>query len=89
MKIRISLWATIHGALLYLIVQRPPNSNSPVTPEIKKANPLPVFYKMKRMKVTAYCPCKKCCGRFANGITSIGKNAWTTFGVAAEPNILP
>lgn len=34
--------------------------------------------------VTAYCPCPKCCGSQAHGITSIGKNAWTP-GLAADP----
>lgn len=26
----------------------------------------------KTMRVTAYCPCKKCCGRWADGITASG-----------------
>jgi len=26
----------------------------------------------KEFKVTAYCPCKKCCGKFADGITASG-----------------
>lgn len=34
--------------------------------------------------VTAYCPCSRCCGRQAAGITSIGKDAWST-GLAADP----
>jgi len=41
------------------------------------------------MRVTAYCPCEKCCGRWANGITASGhriqKNARF---VAAPKNIL-
>ncbi len=45
--------------------------------------------KIKRMKVTAYCPCKKCCGKYADGKTSIGKDAWKTLGVAADPILLP
>jgi len=45
--------------------------------------------KIVRMLVTGYCPCKKCCGKFADGFTSTGKNAWRTNGVAADPKILP
>ena len=37
--------------------------------------------------VTAYCPCAKCCGNFASGATSIGKNAWLP-GLAADPAYL-
>ena len=29
-------------------------------------------YITKRFRVTAYCPCEKCCGRFADGITASG-----------------
>jgi 3D (Asp-Asp-Asp) domain-containing protein len=25
-----------------------------------------------RMRVTAYCPCRKCCGRFSDGVTASG-----------------
>lgn len=41
------------------------------------------------MKVTAYCPCAKCCGKYADGQTAIGRNAKTTLGVAADPKLLP
>ena len=42
------------------------------------------WYREEVALVTAYCPCSKCCGSFANGITSIGKNAWSE-GLAADP----
>lgn len=42
-----------------------------------------------RMLVTAYCPCKKCCGKYADGRTSTNKDAWGTDGIAADPKILP
>lgn len=36
-------------------------------------------------KITAYCPCAKCCGRGSPGITRSGKSAWC-YGIAvAEP----
>lgn len=39
--------------------------------------------------VTAYCPCRKCCGRDANGVTSTGRNAFRYQGVAADPKAIP
>lgn len=41
------------------------------------------------MKVSAYCPCEKCCNGFSDGKTSIGRDAWKTYGVAADPKLLP
>jgi len=38
--------------------------------------------------VTAYCPCARCCGSFANGRTSTGASAWRP-GLAAAPLALP
>jgi 3D (Asp-Asp-Asp) domain-containing protein len=44
-----------------------------------------------RMEVTAYCPCVKCCGPKAQGITASGKLITTNGGkfVAADTSILP
>lgn len=39
--------------------------------------------------VTAYCPCEKCCGVFANGYTATGAKATQGVTVAADPNVLP
>ena len=39
--------------------------------------------KTKIMKVTAYCPCSKCCGSWANGITAMGTTAKAGHTVAA------
>lgn len=55
----------------------------------KTVIPAPKNEAVKRMKVTAYCPCEKCCGKYADGKTSIGRNAKETLGVAADPNVLP
>ncbi len=38
---------------------------------------------VKIMKVTAYCPCSKCCGKYANGITAMGTRAKKGRTVAA------
>lgn len=42
-----------------------------------------------RARVTAYCPCVKCCGKWADGKTSCGKDAWRTRGVAVDPKVIP
>lgn len=45
--------------------------------------------KTVKMLVTAYCPCKICCGKHANGETSLGDNAYVLDGVAADPKAIP
>lgn len=44
-----------------------------------------------KMEVTAYCPCTKCCGPKAQGITASGKRIDHNGGrfVAADTNLLP
>ena len=39
---------------------------------------------MPQFKVTAYCPCKKCCGK-TDGITASGKPAKPNHTIAADP----
>ncbi len=43
------------------------------------------------MEVTAYCPCKKCCGKNAKGITASGRRVTHNQGlfVAADADIFP
>ena len=37
-------------------------------------------------KVTAYCPCSRCCGSYANGITAMGTTARAGHTIAAPSN---
>ena len=48
-----------------------------------------VYWKTVRAKVTAYEPGRRSCGKYANGKTSIGQNAWIMDGVAADPRAIP
>jgi len=32
----------------------------------------PVKWEIVRMRVTAYCPCPKCCGEYSDGVTACG-----------------
>ncbi len=58
-----------------------------VPPKIKKVNS--PSCRIIKMKATAYYPGKECYGKFADGKTAIGRDAWKTFGVAADPKLLP
>ena len=44
-----------------------------------------------RMQVTAYCPCKRCCGASAQGLTASGRTISYNGGqfVAADTRVLP
>ena len=39
--------------------------------------------------LTAYCPCEKCCGQWANGITSTGTIAKAGRTIAVDPKVIP
>lgn len=43
------------------------------------------------MEVTAYCPCTKCCGKDAHGVTASGRHVSHNNGrfVAADTSVLP
>ena len=40
-------------------------------------------------KITAYCPCEKCCGKWADGITATGTKATEGRTIAVDPKIIP
>jgi len=44
-------------------------------------------YRIVRAKVTAYCPCARCCGRNSPGITSTNTSAWRR-GLAVDPRAI-
>lgn len=51
---------------------------------IEKAQP----FEEVEVVATAYCPCRRCCGEFSDGITATGTDAYTR-GVAVDPNFIP
>ena len=49
----------------------------------------PQMIDLGEFKITAYCPCSKCCGQWANGITSTGVTAQANRTIAVDPNVIP
>ena len=39
--------------------------------------------------ITAYCPCEKCCGKYADGITASGTAATEGRTCAVDPEVIP
>lgn len=44
---------------------------------------------MGEFKLTAYCPCAMCCGKWANGITATGTTATEGRTIAVDPRVIP
>lgn len=49
----------------------------------------PEFQNLGTFKLTAYCPCPKCCGEWADGITFTGTEATPGRTIAVDPDIIP
>ncbi len=64
------------------VAAKPASSNDAVPPGY-------VYWKTVRAKVTAYEPGRRSCGKFADGKTSLGQNAWKMDGVATDPKAIP
>ena len=49
----------------------------------------PILESLGTFKLTAYCPCSKCCGEWADGITYTGTTATADRTVAVDPSVIP
>jgi len=60
-----------------------------VTPAVKVKPHRPATRTI-RMLVTAYCPCRKCCGKFSDSMTASGKSVYSnrSMFVAADTRLL-
>jgi 3D (Asp-Asp-Asp) domain-containing protein len=69
-------------------VSQPKTLVAPTTADPAEVAPR---YRVIMMEVTAYCPCTKCCGENAQGITASGKPVTHNEGrfVAADTRVLP
>lgn len=81
MKLTATYMTVMLVILLKLVSLNHPLDNQQPTQSNSK---IPTLY---NVRVTAYCPCSKCCGEFADGITANGQQATGRF--AAAPRIIP
>lgn len=80
-------WISKETEVVEVNIERPIIRVCEPTEEKNEVEPAPKYTEMK-VVATAYCPCKKCCGK-SDGITATGIKAKANHTVAADPNILP
>jgi 3D (Asp-Asp-Asp) domain-containing protein len=61
-----------------------------VTVELLNIEPVsePTLESLGQFKLTAYCPCEKCCGK-TDGITATGTQATQGRTIAVDPDVIP
>jgi 3D (Asp-Asp-Asp) domain-containing protein len=68
------------GAVVVSITETAPKAEQPETPAAE-------FHEIT-VTATAYCPCKKCCGK-TDGITATGTKATAGRTIAVDPSVIP
>lgn len=61
----------------------------PLPVRIHALAPVEPTYDVVRMEVTAYCACKKCCGKNAKGIAADGTSVKGKMVIAADWSVMP
>ena len=56
---------------------------------VKEVAPEPEKVLLGEYRITAYCPCEKCCGSWADGITYTGTEATEGRTIAVDPDVIP
>ena len=51
--------------------------------------PEPEMVSLGEFKITHYCPCSLCCGKWADGITATGTTAEEGRTIAVDPKVIP
>lgn len=68
-----------------VIEDKLPGENKPA----KECAVLDIGEPLGEFTLTAYCPCSRCCGKWANGITSTGTTATEGRTIAVDPAVIP
>lgn len=69
--------------------QPPELINEPVVITEEVTEPVEEWVSLGEMTLTAYCPCKACCGKYANGYTATGTKATEGRTIGVNPKIIP
>lgn len=75
--------------------QRPTAAKVKAVAEIATTTPEPAEpeepepVSLGEFKITHYCPCEKCCGEWADGITATGTKATQGRTIAVDPDVIP
>ncbi len=68
----------------------PPGLPAEPGPALESDRPAdPALISLGEFTITAYCPCERCCGRWADGITATGTEAAEGRTVAVDPAVIP
>ena len=68
---------------------KPEQTTTPTQEPTAKTTEPPARYSIiKTFTITAYCPCRKCCGKWADGITSTGTTAKEGRTIAVDPDVI-
>jgi len=67
----------------------PPEAKAVEMPEIAVQETVIETGTVMAIKATAYCPCEKCCGEWADGITYTGTTAKEGRTIAVDPKVIP
>lgn len=65
-----------------------PTEPETTTPPVQKPETESNLVYLGRFKLTAYCPCSKCNGKWAGGITSTGVMAKANHTIAVDPKVI-
>jgi len=57
--------------------------------ELHEAHEAQELVSLGKFKLTHYCACSKCCGKWANGITATGTKAEAGRTIAVDPDVIP
>lgn len=77
-----------------IIVKPTPQSVTPPAEEVftdtnNEETPVIERISLGEFRITAYCPCSKCCGKWADGITYTGTWATENYTIAVDPSVIP